>query len=153
MLYYRDFININYCDGLRPKRGGRDKPDDRMESIDETKALRAESTEEWRTWLAENCQTEKSVWLIIYHKKSKTQSVHWHDAIENALCFGWVDSKAVKRDAESCYLKCTPRNPKSKWGKRNKERALKMKEKGLMTPFGQALIDTAIKTGKWTEEG
>jgi len=109
----------------------------------------ASSTEEWRKWLNDNCQIEKSVWLIVYHKSSKMPSVHWHDAIENALCFGWVDSKAIGRDKESCYLKFTPRNPKSKWGKRNKERALRMTEKGLMTPFGQTLIDIAKNNGKW----
>ena len=72
---------------------------------------------EWRQWLEERGQTEKSVWLIVYQKKSATPSVRFHDAIEEAVCFGWVDSKAVKRDAESCYLRFTPRDPKSTWGK------------------------------------
>lgn len=114
-----------------------------------TPAVFATSTLEWRKWLTANCQTEKSVYLVIYHKNSKTPSVHWHDAIENALCFGWVDSKAISRDKESCFLKFTPRNPKSKWGKRNKERAMKMIENGLMTEYGQALIDIAKISGKW----
>ncbi|TAL31284.1 MAG: hypothetical protein EPN93_18155 [Spirochaetes bacterium] len=123
-----------------------------MEPINPTKTLHAASTEEWRRWLSDNGQIEKSVWLIIYHKNSTTLSVRWHDAIENALCFGWVDSKAIKRDKESCFLKFTPRNPKSRWGKRNRERALKMIESGLMTRFGQALIDSAKGTGKWDSE-
>jgi uncharacterized protein YdeI (YjbR/CyaY-like superfamily) len=114
-----------------------------METIDDLLALHPHSTSEWRDWLNTHCQTEKSIWLIIYHKSSKTPSVHWHDAIEHALCFGWVDSKAVKRDKESCYLKFTPRNPKSKWGKKNKERAQKMIENGMMTEYGLALIDFA----------
>lgn len=120
-----------------------------METKDGIKTFYANSTEEWREWLNNHCMTEKSVQLIVYHKKSKTPSVHWHDAIENALCFGWVDSKAIKRDKESCYLKFTPRDPKSKWGKRNKERAIKMIENGLMTQHGQVLIDIAKSTGKW----
>jgi uncharacterized protein YdeI (YjbR/CyaY-like superfamily) len=123
-----------------------------METKDGTKAIYATSTDEWRKWLNAHCQIEKSVWLIVYHKSCKTPSVHWHDAIENALCFGWVDSKAMKRDKESCYLKFTPRNPKSKWGKKNKERALRMVENGLMTPQGQALIDIAQSTGKWNSD-
>jgi uncharacterized protein YdeI (YjbR/CyaY-like superfamily) len=123
-----------------------------MDIKDGIPTLYASSTEEWRKWLNNNCKIEKSVWLIVYHKSSKTQSVHWHDAIENALCFGWVDSKAMKRDKESCYLKFTPRNPKSKWGKKNKERALKMVENGLMTQLGQTLIDIAKSTGKWDIE-
>jgi uncharacterized protein YdeI (YjbR/CyaY-like superfamily) len=109
----------------------------------------ARSTEEWRDWLSTHCQTEKSVYLIIFHKSSKIPGIHWHDAIENALCFGWVDSKAIKRDKESCYLKFTPRNPKSRWGKKNKERVIKMTEMGLMTKYGQDLIDISKSTGKW----
>ncbi|MBK9566096.1 MAG: hypothetical protein IPO37_13230 [Saprospiraceae bacterium] len=120
-----------------------------MEIIDYKQTLFASSVEEWRKWLSDNCAIEKSVWLIVFHKKSKTPSVHWHDAIENALCYGWVDSKAKKRDEESCYLKFTPRNPKSKWGKRNIERAIKMTKQGLMTKYGQQLIDIAKQTGKW----
>jgi uncharacterized protein YdeI (YjbR/CyaY-like superfamily) len=123
-----------------------------MEIKDGISILYVSSTDEWRKWLNQNCQTEKSVWLIVYHKNSKTPSVHWHDAIENALCFGWVDSKAISHDKESCYLKFTPRNPKSKWGKKNKERAQRMTENGLMTKYGQALIDLAIKSGKWDAE-
>jgi len=123
-----------------------------METKDGIQTLCAKSTEEWRDWLNTYCQTGKSVYLIVYHKNSKTPSVHWYDAIENALCFGWVDSRAIKRDKESCYLKFTPRNPKSKWGKKNKERTIKMTEKGLMTQHGQALIDIAKNTGKWDTE-
>ena len=120
-----------------------------MEYKEGIQTLCAASVDEWRQWLENNCQTKQAVWLIVYHKKSKVPSVHWHDAIENALCYGWVDSKAAGRDKESCFLKFTPRNPKSKWGKRNKERALKMTEKGLMTKHGQKLIDIAKETGEW----
>jgi uncharacterized protein YdeI (YjbR/CyaY-like superfamily) len=123
-----------------------------MEIIENIQTHFCESVNEWRDWLNLHCDTEKSVYLIIFHKESETRSVRWHDAIENALCFGWVDSKAIKRDKESCYLKFTPRNPKSKWGKRNKERALRLTELGLMTPKGQVLIDIAKVTGKWDAE-
>ena len=120
-----------------------------METIDDKQTLYSSSVEEWRKWLSENFLSEKSVWLIVFHKRCKTPSVYWHDAIENALCYGWVDSKAKSRDKESCYLKFTPRNPKSKWGNRNRERAAKMTEQGLMTKHGQQLIDRAKPTGKW----
>jgi uncharacterized protein YdeI (YjbR/CyaY-like superfamily) len=123
-----------------------------MQTKDGIQTLYASSTDEWRKWLKDNCQIEKSVWLIVYHKRSKIPSVYWHDAIENALCFGWVDSKAVKRDKESCFLKFTPRNPKGKWGKKNIERALRMAEHGLMTQYGQALINIAKNNGKWDTE-
>ena len=72
-----------------------------------------------------------------------------NDATEEALCFGWIDSLAKKRDAESYYLTFTPRNPKSKWSKPNRERVAKMITAGLMTEHGQKLIDIAKETGKW----
>jgi len=109
----------------------------------------AESAIDWRKWLDKNGNTEKSVWLIIYHQKSKTLSVHYRESIEHALCYGWIDSKAVKRSEESFYLFFTPRNPKSTWSKINRERAVKMIDAGLMMPQGEAMIELAKRTGKW----
>jgi uncharacterized protein YdeI (YjbR/CyaY-like superfamily) len=122
---------------------------DDAETINGVRVLYARSVDEWRAWLAANCWSQPAVWLAIYHKQSKTPSVSFHDAIEHALCYGWVDSKAVKRDAESFYLLMSPRNPRSTWGIKNRERAAKMIRFGYMTPHGQALIDHAKKTGAW----
>ena len=123
-----------------------------METKDGKQAVYATTRGEWRNWLQENCQTEKSVWLILYHKKSKVQSVNLNDATEEALCFGWIDSLCKKRDIESYYLTFTPRNPKkSKWSKPNRERAERMIKQGLMTKHGKQLIDIAKGTGKWEE--
>jgi len=120
------------------------------ETKDGRQAIYAKTRTEWRKWLAQNCQTEKSVWLILYHKKSKVASINLIDATEEALCFGWIDSLAKKRDAESYYLTFTPRNPKkSNWSKPNIERAERMIQQGLMTPHGQRLIDIAKSSGKW----
>lgn len=120
-----------------------------METKDGKQAFYAKTRTEWRTWLNQNSQSEKSVWLILHHKKSKVQGVNINDATEEALCFGWIDSLAKKRDAESYYLTFTPRNPKSKWSKPNRERAARMIENGLMTQYGQKLIDIAKETGRW----
>lgn len=120
-----------------------------METKDGIPAFHAKTNEEWRAWLKENGQSEKAVLLIMYHKDSKTLSVPYHEAIEEALCYGWIDSKANKRDDESSFLCFTPRKPKSIWSKINKDRVEKMSSKGLMTPAGQALIDLAKKTGTW----
>jgi uncharacterized protein YdeI (YjbR/CyaY-like superfamily) len=121
-----------------------------METKDGKQAVRAITRVAWRKWLAQNSQAEKSVWLILYHKKSNIQSINLNDATEEALCFGWIDSLCKKRDAESFYLTFTPRNPKkSKWSKPNIERAEKMIEQGLMTKQGQQLINIAKQTGKW----
>lgn len=120
-----------------------------METKDGKQAVYAKTREDWRDWLKKNSQSEKSVWVILYHKKSKVQGININDATEEALCFGWIDSLAKKRDAESYYLTFTPRNPKSKWSKPNRERAERMIEQGLMTQHGQQLIDIAKSTGKW----
>ncbi len=123
-----------------------------METKDGKQAIYSRTRVEWRKWLQENNQTKKSVWLILYHKKSEVECVNLNDATEEALCFGWIDSLCKKRDAESYYLTFTPRNPKkSKWSKPNRERAERMIEKGLMTTQGQSLIDIAKKTGNWQE--
>ena len=121
-----------------------------METKDGKQAVRAITRKEWRKWLKQNSQHEKSVWLILYHKKSNVQSVNLNDATEEALCFGWIDSLCKKRDAESFYLTFTPRNPKkSKWSKPNIERAERMIEQGLMTKQGRYVIDIAKQAGKW----
>lgn len=125
-----------------------------METKDGRQAIYARTRADWRNWLKQNSQTEKSVWLILYHKKSKVECVNLIDATEEALCFGWIDSLCKKRDAESFYLTYTPRNPKkSKWSKPNIERAERMIEQGLMTEYGQQLIDIAKQTGKWEVTG
>ena len=120
-----------------------------METKNGVQVIYAETRDEWRSWLAENCQSEKSICLILYHNRSKTPSVHFREAIEEAVCFGWVDSRANKRDTESFYLLFSQRNPKSSWGKISKERAEKMIKAGLMTHHGQSIIDLAKKTGTW----
>lgn len=120
-----------------------------METKDGKQAVYAKTRAEWREWLQQNSQSEKSVWLILYHKKSEVEGVTINDATEEALCFGWIDSLAKKRDAESYYLTFTPRNPKSNWSKPNRKRAERMIEQGLMTQHGQQLIDIAKNTGRW----
>jgi uncharacterized protein YdeI (YjbR/CyaY-like superfamily) len=112
-------------------------------------AFHAKTRNEWRQWLAEHHQREKSVWLIIYYKSSETASVYYEEAVEEALCFGWIDSVAHKRDEESRYQFFSPRKAKSNWSKSNKERAERMIAAGLMTTEGQKRIDLAKETGTW----
>jgi len=111
--------------------------------------LHATTRNEWRKWLDKNHQSEKSVWLIIYHKGSDIKSIYYDEAVEEAICFGWIDSIAHKRDEESKYQLFSQRKPKSNWSKANRERTEKMRTQGLMTPNGQKLIDLAKNTGTW----
>jgi uncharacterized protein YdeI (YjbR/CyaY-like superfamily) len=117
-----------------------------------TPTLLAEDLEAWRGWLEGHCRTEPAIHLIIYHKDTKVPSVHWHEAIEHALCYGWVDSVANKRDADSCYLRFSPRNPRSGWGRKNVERAKRMMAAGFMRQPGLDLIEAARAIGKWKDE-
>jgi len=123
-----------------------------MENNKGIAAVYAETRNEWRHWLATNGQSEKVVCLIIYNKKSAVQSINYAESIEEALCYGWIDSKANKRDTESFYLQFTPRKPNSNWSKLNVERVSRMIAQGLMTQYGQTLIDIAKETGKWPLE-
>lgn len=113
------------------------------------KTFYASTTAQWRAWLARNCRSEKEIWLVIYHKDSGTPSPRYHEAIEHALCYGWIDSHARKHDADSSVLRFTPRNPRSTWSEVNRERATRMIDQGLMTEHGQALIDLAKASGTW----
>src|SRR5688572_6063823 len=97
----------------------------------------------WRKWLAANCTSTEPVCLILFHKKSKTPNITYDEAVEEALCFGWIDNKGMKRDEESMYLQFTPRKEKSNWSKPNRERAERMIQEGLMTKAGQMFIDLA----------
>ncbi|MEY2902881.1 MAG: hypothetical protein RLY89_1987 [Bacteroidota bacterium] len=99
--------------------------------------------------MEKNHQSEKSVWLIIYNKKSATSSCKYEEAVEEALCFGWIDSIAKKRDAESSFQYFSIRKPKSNWSKSNRERVEKLTALGLITERGQKMIDLAKQTGTW----
>lgn len=120
-----------------------------MEVHNGTKTFHAKKRKNWRNWLEKNHRSETAVWLIIYHKGSDTESVYYDEAVEEAICFGWIDSIAHKRDEHSKYQFFAQRKPKSNWSKANRERAEKMIAVGLMKPAGQAMIDMAKKTGTW----
>jgi uncharacterized protein YdeI (YjbR/CyaY-like superfamily) len=120
-----------------------------METFEGSKTFYAKSRAEWRTWLARHCESERRIWLILYHEGSSTPSVRMQEAIEEAICFGWIDSKGKRRGLDSGYLCFSKRNPKSTWGKRSRERAERMISAGSMTKHGQEMIDLAKRTGTW----
>lgn len=103
----------------------------------------------WRNWLDKHHQKKDSIWLILYKKESGTHAIGYDAAVEEALCFGWVDSKPNKRDEESYYLFFAKRKPSSNWSALNKTRVANLQKAGLMMPAGQAMIDIAKMNGKW----
>jgi uncharacterized protein YdeI (YjbR/CyaY-like superfamily) len=113
------------------------------------KVISVSTVDEWRTWLEVHGESEGEVWLVIQHQDSGVPSPRYHEAIEHALCFGWIDSHARKHDPDSSMLRFTPRKPQSTWSRVNRERAARMTALGLMTERGQALIDLARERGTW----
>jgi uncharacterized protein YdeI (YjbR/CyaY-like superfamily) len=109
----------------------------------------ARSRQEWRAWLEENHQSKKSVWLIVYKKESNVPSVYYPEAVDEALCFGWIDSKPNKRDDRSYYQFFAKRNPKSNWSKVNKAKVEKLIAQKLMTVAGLEMVEIAKQTGTW----
>jgi uncharacterized protein YdeI (YjbR/CyaY-like superfamily) len=120
-----------------------------MEIFKSIQAYHPKNRKAWRNWLARNHQKEKAVWLIMYKKDSNAKSIKYDEAVEEALCFGWIDSVSYKRDEESRYQYFSPRKPKSNWSKLNRNRVESMIRQGLMTPAGQALVDLAKEKGTW----
>jgi uncharacterized protein YdeI (YjbR/CyaY-like superfamily) len=121
-----------------------------MEIYNNIKTFHAKTRKEWRNWLEKNHQSEKSVWLIIYKKESKTPSVYYPEAVDEALCFGWIDSKPNKRDNSSYYQFFAKRNPKSNWSKVNKEKVGRLIKEGLMHSSGIEMVEFAKQNGTWT---
>ncbi len=109
----------------------------------------APSQEAWRSWLEENHKGQKGVWLIIFRKEGDTPSVQYPEAVEEALCFAWIDSKPNKRDEKSYYQYFSPRKPKSNWSRVNKEKVARLIQEGRMQAAGMAMVDLAQKTGTW----
>jgi uncharacterized protein YdeI (YjbR/CyaY-like superfamily) len=121
-----------------------------METKDGVKTFEARGRKEWRTWLRKNHTKEKSVRLILYKKENSMPTIHYEEAVDEALCFGWIDSKPNKRDEESYYLLFSKRSPKSNWSKANRERAKGLIKQGLMEKAGLDMIELAKKNGTWT---
>ncbi|MDX1409040.1 MAG: YdeI/OmpD-associated family protein [Saprospiraceae bacterium] len=112
-------------------------------------AIKAASAVTWRTWLERNHSASDSIWLIIFKKNSGISSVTYQEAVDEALCFGWVDSKPNKRDDASYYQFFSPRNPKSNWSRNNKERVARLIQAGKMAAAGHAMIAAARENGTW----
>jgi uncharacterized protein YdeI (YjbR/CyaY-like superfamily) len=109
----------------------------------------ASSPAEWRGWLAEHHDTATEAWLVIPHKNSGIPGPTHTEAVEQALCFGWIDGLRQKHDAHSSRQRFSPRRPRSGWSQPNRDRVARLIEQGLMTEAGQAAIDRAKANGTW----
>ncbi len=107
------------------------------------------SRDAWRAWLGEHHEHDDGVWFVRYKKATGKPSVSYDEAVDEAICFGWIDSLPRSLDAERSMLYFAPRTPGSGWSRVNKARITRMTEAGQMTPAGQAKIDAAIADGSW----
>lgn len=105
---------------------------------------------QWRRWLQANHRKERSVWLIYYKKKANMPTITWSEAVDEALCFGWIDSTARPVDDEKFMQFFTRRKPGSVWSKINKEKVQRLIDEGLMTPAGYESIEAAKQNGSWS---
>lgn len=108
------------------------------------KTLYVASREEWRAWLMKHHQSETEVWLIYYKKHTGRPRIPYDHAVEEALCFGWIDSIGKRMDDERFAQKFTPRRDRTNWSALNQRRLRKLIREGRMTEAGLAVVDPAI---------
>lgn len=108
------------------------------------------SQTDWREWLNKNHNSKQSVWLVCYKKKSDKPTIAWTDAVDEALCFGWIDSKRISIDEEKFMQFFSRRKPNGTWSKVNKEKIKQLIENGVMTKAGFEIIELAKQNGNWT---
>jgi uncharacterized protein YdeI (YjbR/CyaY-like superfamily) len=112
------------------------------------KTLYVTNRNDWRSWLAKNYDKEKEIWLIYYRKASGKQRMPYNDAVEEALCYGWIDSIIKGIDEEKFAQRFTPRKPKSNLSQTNRERVLRLIEQDKMTSVGLDAIEHVFDTNQ-----
>lgn len=105
--------------------------------------------EAWRSWLEEHHDSATDVWLVHQKKASRSEGLRYDEGVEEALCFGWIDSLMRRIDDETFMQRYSPRKPGSIWSRSNVERVERLIAEGRMTPAGTALVDEAKRRGAW----
>lgn len=104
---------------------------------------------ELRAWFEKNYAQPSGIWVVFYKKSSGRPTILYEEIVEEALCFGWIDSVGGKVDEERTKLYVAPRKKKSNWSAINKERVERLAKSGLIAPSGQVVIDEAKESGQW----
>ncbi len=108
------------------------------------------SRQDLRRWLEENHDSKTAVWLVLYKKKASGTTITWSELVDEALCFGWIDSVRRPIDSDKFMQFLSPRKPKGTWSKVNKEKITQLISEGLMTDAGLKVIERAKENGSWT---
>lgn len=121
-----------------------------MTALDEAPHVHADDRATWHAWLEANHASARGVWLVTWRRRTGRPTLSYEDAIEEALCFGWVDSTGGHLDDDRGKLYFAPRKPRSVWAASNKARAEKLIREGRMAPAGLAAIERARANGSWS---
>ena len=103
----------------------------------------------WRAWLEAHHAQSPGVWLVLHKKGGSVTGLDYEAALQEALCFGWIDGQGRRRDEGSSFQRMTPRTPKSVWSARNVDRIARLEAAGRMTPAGRAAVESAKADGRW----
>ena len=117
--------------------------------MEEKEHLYFKNAQEWRQWLHDNHQSSKGVFLIFYRVNSEFESMRWEEAVQVAICYGWIDSTVKKMDDERRKQMFTPRKDKSVWSKLNKTYIEKLFKDNLIHESGLKKIEIAKQNGSW----
>jgi uncharacterized protein YdeI (YjbR/CyaY-like superfamily) len=116
------------------------------------KLLHVTTRKQWRNWLAKHHQNEQEVWLVVNRKSSPKKLITLWEAVEEALCFGWIDSQVKSVDKIRYASRFTPRRKKSHWSESNLAKALRLASDGKVTPAGLAMIPPEMRLKIWRRE-
>lgn len=119
-------------------------------SVKETPTFYPQNIQEWRQWLEQNHLQMDAVWVVMVKKQAKLPTITWSEAVDEALCFGWIDSVKKKLDEERSIQFFCKRKSKSTWSRINKQKVQILIEQGKMMPAGLEIIQIAQKNGSWT---
>ncbi len=112
-------------------------------------SIQPETRAEWRAWLEANHRSAGGVWLVSWKRRTGRPAVAYEDAVEEALCFGWIDGVFGRLDDDRSMQWFAPRRPKSTWARSNKERAARLEAAGLMAEAGRQAVALAHANGSW----
>jgi len=115
----------------------------------DTVAKRFRGGEEWRRWLQENHDAANEAWVVIQKTASPNEGLGYEEAVDEAMCFGWIDSKMRRLDDHEFVQRFSPRRPRSLWSLRNRERAERLIREGRMTEAGLEAVTEAKRNGRW----
>lgn len=117
--------------------------------LDQLPKVHVEARADWRAWLAEHHAESTGAWLVSWKKATGRPAVSYDEVVEEALCFGWIDSTARTLDEERQMMLMTPRKKGSAWSRSNKQRVERLEAAGLIEPAGYAAIERAKSEGTW----